>query len=225
MQIILADDSEVTRRMLAATLTRAGHDVIAVGDGEAAWAAFEAQRPPMLILDWQMPGLDGLGVCRRVRESPDGGDFFVLMVTGRDASNHLSDALAAGINDYLAKPATPEHLAARVRIAEVRIGHRMARRRAEEALAKAQWLAGIGHTALALQHEINNPLTALLTHAQLLAIDPESTPGVRDQVGTVIEQARRIADVVRRLKELREPQTVTYLGKERMLNLSKPDTK
>lgn len=222
MRIILADDSDVTRRLLSATLVRAGHEVIAVADGEAAWAAFVTHQPPMMILDWQMPGLDGLEVCRRVRQAPNGLDVFVLMVTGRDASSHLSDALAAGVDDYLVKPATPDHLAARVRIAEGRIAHTVARRRAEEALAKAQWLAGIGHTALALQHEINNPLTALLAHGQLLAIDDEATPGVRDQVATILAQARRIADVVRRLKELATPQTVSYLGSAQMLDLSKP---
>ena len=220
MQIILADDSEVTRRMLSATLDRAGHEVIAVADGEAAWAAFELHRPPMVILDWQMPGLDGLDVCRRIRQAPDGLDVFVLMVTGRDATSDLTDALAAGVDDYLAKPATPEHLAARVRIAEGRIAQTTARRRAEDALAKAQWLAGIGHTALALQHEINNPLMALLTHAQLLAEDPESTPGIRDQVATILAQARRIADVVRKLKELKDPQSVQYLGSAQMLDLT-----
>jgi CheY-like chemotaxis protein len=222
VKIILADDSEVTRRVLSATLDRAGHEVVAVADGEAAWAAFEQHRPPMMILDWQMPGLDGLDVCRRVRQTPEGADVFVLMVTGRDAASHLTDALAAGVDDYLTKPATPEHLAARVRIAEGRIAHTTARRRAEEALAKAQWLAGIGHTALALQHEINNPLMALLTHGQLLAEDPEATPGVREQVATILAQARRIADVVRRLKELKDPKAVEYLGSSRMLDLAAP---
>jgi DNA-binding response OmpR family regulator len=219
MRIVLADDSEVTRRVLAASLDRAGHEVVAVADGQKALDAYEQHQPPMMILDWQMPGLDGLDVCRRIRQSPDGADVFVLMVTGRDAAAHLTDALAAGVDDYLSKPATPEHLAARVRIAEVRIAQTTARRRAEDALAKAQWLAGIGHTALALQHEINNPLMALMTHGQLLAEDPEATPGVREQVTTINTQARRIADVVRRLKELKEPQAVEYIGTARMLDL------
>ncbi len=220
MLIVLADDSDVTRRMLAATLDRAGHEIVAVADGDAGWAAFEHHRPPLIILDWQMPGLDGLEVCRRIRQAPDGADVFVLMITGRDASSHLSDALAAGVDDYLAKPVAPEHLTARIRIAEGRIAQTTARRRAEDALAKAQWLAGIGHTALALQHEINNPLMALLTHGQLLAEDPEATSGVREQVTTILAQARRIADVVRRLKELKEPHAVQYLGTSRMIDLS-----
>ena len=226
MDVVLADDSDVSRRMLAATLERCGHRVTAVADGEAAWAAFEQARPPMLILDWQMPGLDGLEVCRRVRTVAGGLDVFVLMVTGRDTSGHLADALAAGVDDYVTKPVVPLHLEARVRIAERRIEQTIARRSAEEALATAQWLAGIGQTALALQHEINNPLMALLTNAQLLAEDTAAPAAYRDQAAGMLEQTRRIAAVVKRLRELKQPRSVEYVGNARMIDLSaKPGTR
>ena len=220
MDVVLADDSDVSRRMLAATLERCGHRVIAVADGSAAWAAYEQSRPPMLILDWQMPGIDGLEVCRRVRATPGGADVFVLMVTGREGTEHLADALLAGVDDYVTKPVVPLHLEARVRIAERRIEQTIARRSAEEALATAQWLAGIGQTALALQHEINNPLMALLTSAQLLAEDNAAPVAYREQAAMMLEQTRRIAGVVKRLRELKQPRSVEYLGSARMIDLS-----
>ena len=220
MDVVLADDSDVSRRMLAATLERCGHRVTAVADGEAAWAAYERLKPPMVILDWQMPGMDGLEVCRRVRSSPGGADAFVLMVTGRDTTTSLSDALEAGVDDYVTKPVAPLHLEARLRIAQRRIEQTTARRSAEEALANAQWLAGIGQTALALQHEINNPLMALLTSAQLLAEDPAAPAGYRDQAAAILEQTRRISAVVKRLRELKQPRSVEYVGKARMIDLS-----
>ena len=220
MDVVLADDSDVSRRVLAATLERCGHRVMAVADGEAAWAAFQESRPPMLILDWQMPGLDGLEVCRRVRSSPGGADVFVVMVTGRDTSAHLADALAAGVDDYVTKPVVALHFEARVRIAERRIEQTAARRSAEEALATAQWLAGIGQTALALQHEINNPLMALLTNAQLLAEDTAAPASYREQASSILEQTRRIAGVVKRLRELKQPRSVEYVGSARMIDLS-----
>ena len=220
MNVVLADDSDVSRRMLAATLERCGHVVIAVADGAAAWAAYEQSRPPMLILDWQMPGMDGLEVCRRVRATPGGADVFVVMVTGRDTTTHLADALSAGVDDYVVKPVIPVHFEARLRIAERRIEQALARRSAEEALATAQWLAGIGQTALALQHEINNPLMALLTSAQLLAEDHAAPADYREQAASILEQTRRIAGVVKRLRELKQPRSVEYLGAARMIDLS-----
>lgn len=220
MDVVLADDSDVSRRMLAATIGRCGHRVTAVADGEAAWAAYERTRPPMLILDWQMPGLDGLEVCRRVRASDGGADIFVLMVTGRDLASNLADALDAGVDDYVTKPVASLHLEARLRIAERRIEQTSARRSAEQALASTQWLAGIGQTALALQHEINNPLMALLTTAQLLAEDAAAPTTYREQASAMLDQTRRIAAVVKRLRELKQPRSVEYVGKSRMIDLS-----
>ena len=77
---------------------------------------------------------------------------------------------------------------------------------------------GIGETTLALQHEINNPLAALLMHASLLAGEAE-TPGMKEEC-VVIDMARRIADVVRRLTALKDPRPVPYLGTTAMIDLA-----
>jgi DNA-binding response OmpR family regulator len=219
MDVVVADDSEVTRRVLASTIERCGHRVTPAADGLAALAAYERVRPPLIVLDWQMPELDGLEVCRRIRALPGGQDAFVLMVTGRDATTGLLDALAAGVDDFMTKPVAPTDLEARLRIAERRIEQTIARRAAETALVRAERLASIGEVALALQHEINNPLTSLLMNSQLLAIDGEASEAIRAQASAITAEVRRIADVIRRLRELREPKTVEYLDGARMTNL------
>lgn len=205
--------------MLAETLRGASHEVITADDGTLAWAAFEQDPVPLVILDWLMPGLDGLAVCRRIRESPVGRDTFILVVTGRTTVDDVAEALAAGADDYVAKPVTAAVIRARLTIAERRIAENEARRLAEEALARAQWLAGIGQTSLALQHEINNPLTALLAEAELLACDHEINEAQRVQVRTIAEQARRIGQVIRQLARLDDPQTIEYTRGARMLDL------
>jgi len=220
MQVVLADDDAVTRRLVEAQLVGRGHEVTAAGDGEAAWAALERVRPTLAVLDWHMPGLDGLEVCRRVRATPALRTMFVLMITGRDATGNLAAALDAGVDDYVVKPATAEQLSARLSIAERRIALADAGRSAEDALARARWLAGIGETALALQHEINNPLMALLAHAELLAADPALPEVVREDTAAILQQAGRIAAVVRRLAALKSPESVEYLAGAPMLDLS-----
>lgn len=224
MEVILADDTALTRRLLQATLEQRGHTVIAVADGAQAWKAFELSPAPLVVLDWQMPELDGVEVCRRIRASDASRDTFVLMVTARDSTDDLARALDAGADDYAMKPITPVHFAARIAIAERRIGQNAARWRAEESLARAQWLSGIGETALAIQHEVNNPLAALLTSASVILMDDTLPPALRLDLESINQQARRIADVVRRLKGLEEPSSVEYIAGSRMIDLSGQQT-
>ena len=221
MRVLLADDSALGRRLVEATLSRAGHDVRSVADGEQAVAAFARLSPPLVILDWLMPNVDGVEACRRIRALPGGADVFILMVTARDQSADLLDALGAGVDDYMMKPVTPEMLAARVIIAERRLEQNALRKRAEDALAAAQRMAGIGETTIALQHEINNPLAALLTHSQLL-VSEAATPELKKDLDVIVKLTRRIADVVRRLSELKAPRSVPYGGGAAMIDLSVP---
>ena len=219
LTILLADDSPVERRLAEVTLSETGHTVTAVADGAQAVTSYAALAPALVILDWMMPNVDGLEACRRIRALPGGEDTFVLMLTGRDNSADLVAALDAGVDDYTTKPVTPDMLRARVAIAARRIEQNFLRRRAEAALAAAERLAGIGETTLALQHEINNPLAALLVHAQLLASEA-ATPTARKDIDLVVELTRRIADVVRRLSEIKAPRSVRYLGSSSMIDLA-----
>lgn len=219
MNVIIADDDPTMLTILRAVVEQGGHQVVAaVRDGEAAWAAFQAEDVPLIILDWEMPKLDGLGLCRRIRTS-ERSDPFILVVTGRKTRDDLLKALDAGADDYLSKPVTPDEFAARLRIVERRIEITGARRRAEADLRKAQYLAGIGETSLALQHEINNPLAAMLSHASLLEAGMIEGSEKEEALQTIVQQARRIGDVVKRLRQIEQPRSVEYLGAQRMLDI------
>jgi DNA-binding response OmpR family regulator len=221
MRVLFADDDVIARTLLAAVLTYLGHETRSASDGKQAWEMFEAEPAPLVILDVNMPVLDGLEVCRRIRAHPSGRETFVLVITARDARDDLAEVLDAGADDYVSKPSTPENLRARLEIAGRRIAQEGARRAAESELARARWLAGIGETTIALEHEINNPLSALLGHAELLLMDGGLTGEQREPLQIIREQAARIAEVVRRLAKLRNPRTVEYLPGARMIDLSK----
>jgi DNA-binding response OmpR family regulator len=232
VKVLVADDDEDLRALMAAVLVEAGHEVVEVGDGAAAWAAYQRAAPALVVLDWQMPELSGLDVCARIRrEAPWRGAVgesvgpvvptFVLMVTARGQNDDLRLVLDAGADDYLSKPLTPDALATRVVIAERRMAAEHARLAAEDALRRAQWLAGIGETAIAVQHEINNPLTALLGHTMLLQSGVVGAEEERESIRVIAEQGARIGDVVKRLANLRDPHSVEYLRGTRMLDLSK----
>ena len=220
MRVLLADDDVIARTLLATVLADLDHDVCIADDGEGAWEAFQSDPVPLVVLDINMPGIDGLEVCRRIRQHDAGRDVFVLIVTARDGRADLARVLEAGADDYVTKPASPENLHARLEIAKRRIAQDRVRRTAEEELARSRWLAGIGETTIALEHEINNPLSALLGHAELLMMDNGLTEEQQEQLRIIQEQAARIAQVVRRLARLKNPQSVEYLAGARMLDLS-----
>lgn len=112
--ILVVDDDASIRRMLDRVLTAAGFSVRAVADGGAALASVERGAPDAIVLDLAMPGIDGLAVCRRLREK--GSAIPTLMLTARDAVSDRVTGLEAGADDYLVKPFAPEELIARLRV-------------------------------------------------------------------------------------------------------------
>jgi DNA-binding response OmpR family regulator len=219
MKTLVADDDPLIRLLHTTALQQRGHEVFEAEDGDVAWEVIEREQPALVILDWQMPRLDGLAVCRRLREFAPTRDTFVLVVTARDGEDDLLSALDAGVDDYLSKPFTPEALMARLHIAERRIAVTAAHRRADAALQEARYLAGIGQTVVAVQHEINNPLASMMGNAQLLQhglVNAEEQPRV---IADILTQVTRIADVLRRLRDIDVPRTVEYVEGVQMLDL------
>jgi len=104
MRILIADDDALSRRILEASLVQLGHDVVSVADGSAALKALSETRGPRLaILDWMMPGVDGLSICRAMRQRP-APYVYVILLTSRDRHEDLVTALEAGVDDFLTKP-------------------------------------------------------------------------------------------------------------------------
>jgi two-component system, NtrC family, sensor kinase len=225
VNVLLADDDPTMRLLLSTMLEQGGHVVtMAAADGQAAWESYVAAPAPLLILDWEMPKMDGLELCRRIRSSDRGDEAFILVVTARDRTEDLTAVLDAGADDYMSKPVTLDNLMARLRIAERRIEVNAARRSAEEKLRKAQYLAGIGETSLALQHEINNPLAALLSNTSLIEAGMVTEAEKDEALVTIAQMARRIAEVVKRLRQLNNPKSVEYLGSARMIDIGPGST-
>jgi sigma-B regulation protein RsbU (phosphoserine phosphatase) len=151
MKILVAEDDAVTRRMLVVTLERLGWDVITAEDGNAAWRVFETLKgkdaPEIAVLDWMMPGIEGIEICRRLHTTPGFELVYIILVTSRGGKEDLSYGLAAGANDYITKPFDPVELEARVRVGQrmVKLQSSLAARvtEVEAALAHVQRLQGL----------------------------------------------------------------------------------
>jgi two-component system, NtrC family, sensor kinase len=219
MRILLADDDEPMRALLEAVLKVSGHDVEVHENGRSAWESFERNPAELLVLDWHMPELDGIELCRRVRAHPQGDRTYLMMITARAQPEDLEHVLDAGADDYLPKPVTPADVLARLRIALKRMESAARRRDAEDGLRRARYLAGVGEVALALQHEINNPLTALLSTTYLAAHGMIPAADLPESLGSIELQAKRIAEVLKRLQALKEEKSVEYAHGQRMVDL------
>lgn len=110
--VLIVDDDRKIIDMLRRTLAYEGYHVITATDGHQALLQAQTQRPDVVILDWLMPGLDGIEVARRLREA-DGTP--ILMLTARDAVEDRVEGLDSGADDYLVKPFAPAELLARIR--------------------------------------------------------------------------------------------------------------
>jgi putative two-component system response regulator len=113
--VMVVDDDPVTREMLSAGLSAQGIECIGCADGREALALLETNYPRMIISDWEMPGLDGLELCRRVRSASGNRHVHFIMLTVHTSQDELSRAFDAGIDDFLAKPFHQGELIARIR--------------------------------------------------------------------------------------------------------------
>ena len=118
-RVLVAEDDEKTRKALVFLLQRHGFAVTLADDGQTAFEILIAPDPPQIaLLDWEMPRLDGLHVCRAVRTLPAKNYTYMIMVTARDQAADVLAAFAAGVDDFLSKPVDGSQLLARLRCGE-----------------------------------------------------------------------------------------------------------
>jgi two-component system cell cycle response regulator len=119
MKILLADDDRTSRKIVAEKLQEWGHEITEAVDGLQALQLLQRdQSPNIAILDWNMPSMDGLDLCRYVRANRKGHEYlYILILTGNKETHHLIEALDAGADDYIHKPCNTEELRARLRVA------------------------------------------------------------------------------------------------------------
>jgi diguanylate cyclase (GGDEF)-like protein len=154
MRILIAEDDVTSRTVLAGLLRKEGHQVEATVNGAEAWQALQQpEAPALVILDWEMPEMDGPEVLRRVRALETDRPPYILMLTSRGEKADIIAGLDAGANDYLAKPFDPGELRARVEV-----GRRMVEMRA----------ALIASREALTQQATHDPLTGMLNRRAVL---------------------------------------------------------
>ena len=115
--ILIAEDDPVSRKLMEMTLRQAGYEVVSAGDGREALALFKERFFPIILTDLEMPEMDGLELCRAIRENPAEGYVYIFLITARDSKKDIIVGLEAGADDYLTKPFDRSELIARLKTA------------------------------------------------------------------------------------------------------------
>jgi diguanylate cyclase (GGDEF)-like protein len=151
----VVDDEPTTALTVAAAVSALGHEVLVARDGREALDVYLAQAPDVVLTDRQMPGMDGMELCRRIREDDEGHTTYLILIAALGGREHVLEGMEAGADDYLVKPVDPFDLRLRLLVAgRVRQVHRELRAtlaelgRANEVLqrlARTDRLTGVGN--------------------------------------------------------------------------------
>jgi DNA-binding response OmpR family regulator len=233
-RILVVEDSQVQVALVCNLLEEQGYQASWTTTIAGARERVRTAPPDLVLLDRDLPDGDGSVLCRELKGNPSTGDIPVILLTAKDRLEDRVQGLLGGADDYIAKPYHEEELLARVQgCLRTRVLQKALRRKAEELeqknrdlvetqarLVQAQRLAAIGQIGLAIRHEINNPLSTIMGHAELLmGLREGLAPDIQKKLEAIHRGCIRIRDVVKRLEELREDRTVEYIPGKNMIDL------
>ena len=206
MKILIAEDNMTTRRILETILVKWNYDVISACDGNEAWEKLQEKDPPkLIILDWMMPGMNGIEICRRLRRPDAVEPMYIILLTARDEKNDIVEGLGAGADDYIAKPFDKEELRARIDV-----GRRVVE--LQTALLEKEKLQVIFEMTGAICHELSQPMQAISGNSELILMNIQKDNPLYRNVKTIKDQVDRMGNITRKLKRVTRYKTKDYIN-------------
>jgi phosphoserine phosphatase RsbU/P len=209
MVILVAEDDPVSRAVICRSLLQLGHEVVEAADGKEAWELWLARRPSIVVSDWQMPGLSGLELCRRLRAQQGRDYVYFMLVTGsEDSVGNRREAAMAGVDDFIPKPPDAATLWMRLRVAERILSYTRQVHRLEEMMPMCSYCKKIRDDQnywQQLESYLNEHTGAEVSHSVCpdcykSVVLPELRRLQKKQAGT---RARRKKPVARRVTRVR----------------------
>lgn len=213
MKVLIAEDDAVSRTALEAFLRKWQYTVISTNDGNEAWQAMQAPGAPQLaILDWMMPGLDGLTLIKRLRGQERSEPLYLILLTAKTARGDVVEALESGADDYITKPYDRAELRARINV-----GRRMLELQAR--LREREKLQGVLEMAGAVCHELNQPLQTVSGFSELLLMDLDEADPRYDKLTRIKSGIDQIAALTGKIMRITRYRAKSYLGSASIVDI------
>jgi len=200
--LVVADDDTSLLRLLEARLSRAGFKVFTCADGDEAFILVQRHKPVILLADWEMPGLTGPELCRKIRKAELGDEVYAILITGNSQPEQIAAGLDAGADDYIVKPVHAKVLLARVRTGEGVLQHWVQQREHTQALeseiTERKWAEEERERALQDMDKRIKELRCLHGVAESIR-KHESLEGVFQDVAAFLPPAWRYSEIARGL--------------------------
>jgi signal transduction histidine kinase len=198
MKILVADDHVTIRRVLAETLSSWDYEVVLAEDGVRAWEILTDDDPPRIaILDWMMPGKDGVEICRDLLDRPHPFIYRILL-TSKSEREDLLHALDNGAHDFQSKPIEPDILRSRVSV-----GKRLVE--AREGVIRTERMAAVATLVRGIAHQFNNLNVGILGYVDLLLKNEYLDPSQQKRLEKIRGAVYRSQDITSMLVSLAQP--------------------
>lgn len=210
--LVVDDDTLISLVMSKEILECQGYTVVSAKDGTECMHVLEDTHPDLILLDINLPDINGIEVCRKIRTNGKYLDLPIIFVTASNDDDTLDSAFEAGGTDYILKPINRVELLARIKSA---LSHKILRDR----LVEEEKFKSVLEMAGAVCHELNQPLHAISGYSELLLLDMDEKNPKHKAVKTICEQTERMGVITAKLMKITRYKTRSYLNNTSIIDL------
>ncbi|MFA6012129.1 MAG: ATP-binding protein [Desulfobacteraceae bacterium] len=201
VKIVFADDDIVARKLVLKLLSDLDFNIIIAENGIEAWKLIKASGARILVTDWEMPGISGLDLCRKIRKEFVDSYIYIILVTSRGEKEDTIEGLKAGADDFLIKPLNVGELRARIRTGLRIVKLEDQYKKANAQLLQSEKMASVGQLAAGVAHEINNPTGFVSSNLKTLS-------GYQKDINDLIAMYKDLLVLLKRPTENDKPNVI-----------------
>ncbi len=212
--VLIVDDSSVNRELLKAVFdsSESCYDIVEADSGMSAFQKIESQIPDIILLDIQMPEMDGFEVCQKLKEDEKTRDIPVLFITALGDTNDKVKGFEIGASDYITKPINPDEVKARVNA-------HLKSREAEKSRMEAENLKTVKDMIATYNHNMNQPLMTVYTYMATLMLKFDEEDKTHQTLTKIKGELDKVNEILKKIQSISEVKKTDYVGDSGMLEL------